>query len=166
MNTHDPRREGQPDNLRIQPDGRTINPYHIRVITALRQIMQKIDLHSRRLMKNHDTTIPQAVCLYHLYEKGVTTAALLSRQVHLSASTLVGVLDRLEEKKLISRSRDKDDRRSVMIDVTDKGREFVRETPYLLHNRFSQALSKLPLEEQQMIAAGLETLVQLFEEND
>lgn len=44
-------------------------------------------------------------------------------------STLVGEIDRLEEKELISRVRDKKDRRIIFIKLTQKGESFVIAAP-------------------------------------
>jgi len=134
------------------------------VILALRKIMQSLDAHSHQLLKGHDVTVPQVMCLYELFEKGATTVAVLAHNVHLSASTIVGVIDRLEEKKLVTRTRGHIDRRSVFVNITAKGRKFVTDTPNLLHNRLHDSLYKLDEKQQFIIADSLETLVQMLKE--
>ncbi len=137
--------------------------YEKRIIFALRKIMQSFDTHSRRLIKKYDITVPQVACLYELFEKGAITVAVLAKNIHLSASTTVGILDRLEEKKMIKRTRDNIDRRSVFIDITDKGREFVVTAPHLLHNRLHEMMENLAESEQIMIANALDMLVHLLD---
>lgn len=138
--------------------------YGKRIILALRHIMQQMDTHSRRLMKHYDITVAQIVCLYEIYEKGAHTLSLLSKNVHLSTSTLVGIIDRLEEKGLVKRTRDITDRRAIFIDITDKGREFVRTSPHLLHNRLDDKLKELSESEQVIIANSLDLLVDMLKE--
>lgn len=140
-----------------------LTAYHRRIVGSLRKIMQQMDTHSRRLIKEYDITVPQLVCLYEIYERGAVTLAVLSRRVHLSASTLVGVIDRLEEKKLVRRSRDVVDRRAVFIDITDEGRAFVQNSPHLLHNRLYESMQGLSESEQIVIANSLEMLVLMLE---
>lgn len=135
-----------------------------KIILALRKIMQHMDNHSRRLNKCYGLTVPQIICLYEIYEKGVVTLSLLSKNVHLSMSTLVGVIDRLEEKGLVKRMRDIKDRRIIFIDITDKGTEFVSSSPYLLHNRLNVNLQELTEIEQINLANSVDILVNVLNE--
>lgn len=137
-------------------------PYARRIVFALRKIMQQMDNHSRNLDKKHGITVPQLVCLYEIYEKGVMTLSVLSKLVHLSSSTLVGVIDRLEEKGLVSRSRDTEDRRVIFIEITDKGRQFVSTSPHLLHNQLDEQFKKISEAEQILIANSLDLLVEML----
>lgn len=139
--------------------------YEKRIILAMRRVMQEMDMHSKHLSKLYDITVPQVVCLYELFERGAMTLAVLSSRVHLSSSTLVGIMDRLEEKKFITRTRGSADRRSVFIDITEEGRKFVLKSPHLLHNRLHDSLKRLPESEQIIIANSLELLVQLLRED-
>lgn len=138
------------------------NPYAKRIMLALREVMQEMDNHSRRLMKNYDITIAQIISLYAIYEKGAMTLSVLSKHVHLTSSTLVGVIDRLEEKGFVKRTRDTEDRRAIFIDVTKKGREFVETSPHLLHNRLDDKLKSLSASEQIIIANSLDILVTML----
>jgi len=133
------------------------------IIKLFRKIMQSLDTHSRRLLKEYDLTIPQVMCLYEVFEKGAITVAVLAENIHLTPSTLIGILDRLEEKKFVKRVRDSADRRSVFINITAKGHKFVTDTPYLLHNRLHGDLNELPKERQITIAESLNSVLQLLE---
>ena len=133
-----------------------------RIIVALRKIMQSMDTHSRKLLKEYEITIPQVMCLYELFENSNVTLATLANNIHLTSSTLVGIVDRLEEKELVTRTRSNEDRRAVYIEITEKGKKFVSSTPHLLHNRLQQSIASLGNGEQLAIAQSLELLVQLL----
>ncbi len=132
------------------------------IILALRKIMQQMDYHSRRLNKCYGLTVPQIVCLYEIYENGRMTISALSKKIYLSMSTIVGVIDRLEEKQFVYRTRDIQDRRIIYIDITEKGKEFVSAAPYLLHNRLNDNLQVLTVEEQITLANSINLLVDLL----
>ncbi|QLZ67758.1 MarR family transcriptional regulator [Legionella sp. PC1000] len=132
------------------------------IILALRKIMQQMDYHSRRLNKCYGITVPQIVCLYEIYENGRVTISALSKKIYLSMSTIVGVIDRLEEKQFVNRTRDIHDRRIIYIDITGKGKEFVSAAPYLLHNRLNENLQVLTVEEQIALANSINLLVDLL----
>lgn len=134
------------------------------IILALRKIMQQMDYHSRRLNKCYGITVPQIICLYEIYENGIMTLSTLSKKVYLSMSTLVGVIDRLEEKEFVSRTRDVKDRRIIYLDITDKGKEFVCASPYLLHNRLNENLQVLTEENQIVLANSVDLLVNLLKD--
>lgn len=135
-----------------------------KIILSLRKIMQHMDYHSRRLNKCYGLTVPQIVCLYEIYENGVMTVSTLSKTVHLSMSTLVGIIDRLEEKGFVTRTRDIKDRRIIFIMVTEKGREFVVSSPYLLHNQLNDNLKQLSESEQINLAHTVDSLVNILKE--
>ncbi|WP_058534656.1 MarR family winged helix-turn-helix transcriptional regulator [Legionella saoudiensis] len=147
------------DKVTNQPDQRSKT-----IILAVRKIMQQMDYHSRKLNKHYGLTVPQVICLYEIYENGMMTISSLSKRVYCSMSTLVGVIDRLEEKNLVSRTRDLKDRRSIYINITPKGKEFVQEAPYLLHNRLNENLQALTEQEQHVIANSLDLLINLLRE--
>ncbi len=137
--------------------------YDKRIILAMRKLMQAVDMHSRRLIKLSDITVPQVVCLYELYENGAMTIAVIAKNIHLSPSTMVGIIDRLEEKQLVKRTRDTKDRRAVFVDITGKGKEFIQSTPHLLHNTLADRLNTLSEQEQIIIANSLDMLVHLVD---
>jgi DNA-binding MarR family transcriptional regulator len=81
----------------------------------------------------------------------------------MGASTINGVIDRLEKKGLIVRERDTQDRRKVFITVTEAGKMMSKSTPSLLQDRLSDSLRSLPELEQAAIALSLERVVSLME---
>jgi DNA-binding MarR family transcriptional regulator len=146
-----------------QTNGRRRAPdYEKRIVRALRQLTQELDAHSRHLLTGYDITMPQVLCLDELNEKGVMTVTVLAGAIRLSPSTTVGIIDRLEKKGWVKRTRDVIDRRSVFIDITDKGREFILKTPHLLHNKLHDNLKQLIEPEKIRIANALDLLLELM----
>ena len=120
-------------------------------------------MYSKKLASCYKITGPQLICLLTISEHQPITASKIAKQVHLSPSTVVGVLDRLEEKDLIGRERDKKDRRKVYIQLTDKGRELANCAPSPLQDKLAQALKSLSPLEQSTIALALEKIAVLME---
>ena len=137
--------------------------YDIRILKSLRRIMRAVDLHSRHLSIVYKITGPQLVCLMAIVDEGSATPSAIGRKVHLSPSTMVGILDRLEAKGLIRRERDSRDRRRVNVTATDKCREIVASAPSPLQDTLAKALRNLPDLEQTAIALSLERIVELME---
>ena len=162
MNTHTPP-GASPEGRHIATDK---HDYSKRIARAMRQMMQYLDTHSRQLLKNQDITVPQIMCLDELREQGVMTVAVLASAIHLSPSTTVGIIDRLEKKKLVKRTRSSVDRRSVFVEITEQGRNFVIAEPHLLHNRLHAAMQHLAKEEQAQIANALDRMMQLLKDKN
>ncbi|MGB3836476.1 MarR family winged helix-turn-helix transcriptional regulator [Castellaniella sp.] len=137
--------------------------YDLRILRALRRITRAVALHSRQLSACNHITGPQLVCLRTVLDKGPLTATAISREVHVSASTVVGILDRLEDKGLIVRERGRADRRIVFVSATDAGRQLAHDTPSPLQQKLAESLNALPELEQATITLSLERVVDLIE---
>lgn len=137
--------------------------YNLRILRALRRITRNVALHSKQLAAYSNITAPQLVCLLAVIESGPLTATAISREISVSPSTVVGILDRLEEKNLIRRERSREDRRTVFVTATDAGRQLAQEAPSPLQKTLADALGALPELEQATITLSLERIVDLME---
>lgn len=140
--------------------------YGFRILKALRRIIRAVDVHSHKLQRDFKVTAPQLICLYSLVQEEPMMLSTLAKRVSLGASTVNGIVDRLEVRGLVKRQRSDNDRRAVNIQVTDAGIELVRKAPSLLQDRLSAALRRLPELEQATIALSLERIVDLMEAGD
>jgi DNA-binding MarR family transcriptional regulator len=69
-----------------------------------------------------DLTVSQFHALLHLsFREEECKMSDLARLTHQSAATLTGVIDRLLEKQLVVRGRTEEDRRQVIVSITDRG---------------------------------------------
>jgi len=83
------------------------------------------------------------------------TATQLARESLLSSGAMTHRIDRLEERGLVERETDPDDRRGVLVRLTDEGRELVdKALEARLHLADAQIASLTP-EERQAISVGL-----------
>ena len=137
--------------------------YDLRVLQSLRRIIHSVDLHSRKLFMQHNITGPQLACLLAVSEHGQLTTSSLAREVHLSPSTIVGILDRLEQKALVVRHRSSQDRRVVSINITPAGHELADSAPSPLQEALFNSLRSLPEIEQASITLTLEKIVAMME---
>lgn len=137
-----------------------------RIINAIRQIIRAVDVDSRRLAAEHQVTGPQLLSLIAVVEDAPVTVTDIAEKVHVSPSTLVGVLDRLEGKGFVERHRDSEDRRLVYVTPTQAGRSLVSKTPYPLQYSLGRKLKQLPKRERERLAASVEHLVDLMGARD
>jgi DNA-binding MarR family transcriptional regulator len=137
--------------------------YEHRVLCALRRVIRAVDIYSRKLNVELGLTTPQLLCLYELAKSRSMTLTALAKQVNLSVSTVNGIIDRLEAKGYLTRTRLVEDRRKVALEITASGKEVVRRAPSLLQDKLSMSLSELPESKQKVIAESLERIVGLME---
>ncbi|NQU65927.1 MAG: MarR family transcriptional regulator [SAR324 cluster bacterium] len=137
--------------------------YDLQILQDLRRIMRAVDLYSRQLVKKYSITTPQLVCLLTIVEHNSITVTALANEIHLSSSTVVGVLDRIEDKGLITRKRDKKDRRVVKVSPTTKGKDYAKSAPSPLQDKLLNSLSSISSLEQAAISLSLSKIVELME---
>jgi DNA-binding MarR family transcriptional regulator len=150
--------------LSSEPSG--LARFDLRVFQSLRRIIRAIDLHSRRLVAQHNVTAPQLVCLLSVKEHAPVTPSAIAHHVHLSPSTVIGVLDRLEGKGLVRRERDRVDRRRVQVFLTEAGKAVAESAPSPLQDTLARGMEQLPEAEQATLAGSLERIVELMEVRD
>lgn len=141
----------------------SVQDYELRILRSLRRITRAIALHSRHLESCSHITAPQLVCLRIVIEAGPLTATAISKEMHVSPSTVVGILDRLEDKALIRRERGREDRRIVFITATPAGLALAQQAPLPLQQALSTGLASLPEIERVTITLALERIVALME---
>lgn len=141
----------------------TSTRYGLRVLQALRQIIRAVDLHSRQLLRQHKITGPQLVSLLTIAKYEPVTANVIAGHIHLSPSTVIGILDRLESKGLIRRDRDLKDRRLIQVTLTEAGKVLAINGPSPLQDTLAEAMGKLPEPELVVIAQSLERIVGLMQ---
>ena len=112
----------------------------------------------RPLLSDHDLTEQQWRVLRVLWSENKVTAADLSRQTLLSAPSLVGILDRLENKQLIARVRSTTDRREVYIVTTNQGRKLREKILPSVGQIHEEIRSRVSQEEWDVMVATLAKL--------
>ena len=136
------------------------------ILRSIRRIVRRLEAVSAELEASHNITIPQFLCLHAMAREGRLTQAELSREIRLSASTLVGVIDRLEAKGLATRQRDPEDRRRIYIVPTAAGLAIQQSAPEPLQLQLERGLDAMSEAERHVIAASLDRLVHLLEAQD
>lgn len=134
-----------------------------RVIAALRRIVRAIDLHSHHLADTFSVTGPQLLSLQELARLGQVPVGVLARNVHVSHPTMTGILDRLERRGLVLRTKDATDRRRVTVTVTEAGHELLAAAPSPLQDRFRSELAKLEDWEQTQMLATLQRIAAMMD---
>lgn len=133
------------------------------VLTALRRLIRATDLHSRHLEKTVGLTAPQLLLLQILRQRGQVTIGVLAGEMNLSQATVTTVMDRLEVRQLVTRTRSSEDKRKVFAAMTDAGEKLLINAPPLLQQNFIRQFQDLQNWEQAMILSSLQRVAQMMD---
>lgn len=97
----------------------------------------------------------QGLVLISLAEEDRTTSAHLGQRVQLDSATLTGIIDRLEKSGLLERQKNPDDRRAILICLTEKGRQTACEISGISETANREFLAGLSEDEERMLRALL-----------
>lgn len=139
---------------------------HQDVLIALRRIMRATDIHSHQLLRRTGLSAAQFHVLRAINETGTDSTGVIARRAGISQATLTTLLDRLESRSLVSRERHADDKRKVMVRLTEAGVQALAEAPALLQEHFIARFQALPEWEQHLILAGLHRVAEMMDAQD
>ncbi len=105
-----------------------------------------------------DLNFAELRILRMLHKDGSSPMNRLCQETMLSQPTITGVVDKLEERALVERVRNPEDRREVLIAITPKGKDALAKGE-VVHKRFvGRSLSALRGEELTHLASLLKRL--------
>jgi DNA-binding MarR family transcriptional regulator len=134
------------------------DPQITSVLVALRRVIRATDLHSHELVRTSGLTTPQLLLLQTIRDRGEVTVGEIADEMSLSQATVTSILDRMELRKFISRTRSGKDKRKVYIMLTRGGKEAIRNAPAPLQDSFVKQFKNLKDWEQNMIIAALQRI--------
>ena len=133
------------------------------VLIALRKIIQAIDLNSKKLVKQVGLTGPQLVILQEISRLGTVSVGEVAKNVSLSQGTVTGILERMEKRGLVFRQRSSQDKRRVMVNITETGKKLLINAPPIMQENFLEKFNQLQDWEKTMILSTLQRLVGMMD---
>ncbi|HFK5585284.1 TPA: MarR family winged helix-turn-helix transcriptional regulator [Elizabethkingia anophelis] len=111
----------------------------------------------RPLLDQLDITYPQYLVLLVLWEHQEQSVSQLGEKLYLDSGTLTPLLKRLEQKKLVTRSRSKEDERIVKIKLTSEGQSLQKNAASIPKQLFEDM--KIPEEELKQLKTTIEKIL-------
>lgn len=81
--------------------------------------------------------------LYILKKGGIVLPSQISSEMNISSARVAAILNNLENKGLVIRKIDKDDRRRILVDLTQKGTNLAEQYEQMVVNMTIQTLKLL-----------------------
>jgi DNA-binding MarR family transcriptional regulator len=144
-----------------------MSPDILHLLGALRRISQSLDTYSKTIEHDAGLTLPQLLLLEALRgEPEPPTAGRLAQRVSLSQGTVTSILDRLEARNLVRRTRADDDRRRVLVALTVRGRNLLQKAPPLMHAEFVQGFAALGSDDRDALLHAVDRVAALMRSTD
>jgi len=105
-------------------------PAEVRALDAFIKLVRAADSVSSRIHRHLDAaqlTASQFGVLEAVYHLGPLTQRDLAQKLLKSGGNMTLVIDNLEKRQLVKRDRQSDDRRCILVQLTEQGRTLIQE---------------------------------------
>lgn len=126
----------------------------------------KIERSIKQKQKNKNISYETYFCLLILKKGGLVKMSEIARDLRLSKQQATQMIDRLYQHGMIDRQDDPQDRRSILIGINDKGKQFLIDNPLDTSPLQEQIQTHLTADEQAEFNQAIETLLRLFRKWD
>lgn len=141
---------------------------YAKLLIDLRKIFRSINLENKKVEKKYGVSTPQILVLNFLNEQESfqSTSKQIKGLLNLNASTVTGIISRLEKKGFVARIPSKTDRRVVKITLTMAGIDLIKSLPRVLHEKLEDKLESLNDAQVEEIQKSINILVNLLNAED
>lgn len=135
------------------------------ILINIRKIIRSVNLEDKRIEKEYGISIPQLLCLNYLNEKTNFQASHkeIKDFLQLNASTVTGIIARLEKKGLLARLPKQNDKRVGLVTLTVQGAELLKNSPEPLHETLTLKLKSLPPEKLKELQQAFDQIINFLD---
>lgn len=156
--------------LKTAPSGPVVNepddPRVIGVVRNFRVAVRAVQAHSAWVERQCGLSAAQLWALWEVDRAPGMNVSEIARRLSIKPATASNLLDKIEGKGLLRRSRQGPDQRVVQLFVTDKGARLLATAPLPAQGALLDALTRLRGDELDELSKGLEALVDILHTKD
>jgi len=138
-------------------------PFLTRYSTSLWIRFLRVNIHTSKKLQEDleklDLTPPQFYVLATIGYLGGVPFGEIGAKMMVTVSNLTGIVDRLEEKGIVVRDRDKHDRRVIHVKLTEKGKKLYKVSITTFENSVSRLFSHINKSQQKELSTLLRNLL-------
>ena len=128
----------------------------IQLLVLFRRTKQRL----QAIAERHSLTFPQFIALSRVYRDGPMPMSDLTSRLGVTRGALTGLVDRLEEAGLMTRTPDEHDRRVTRLSLTPHARTIMATVEHDWRHEVQHWLSALDDETQNALSHGLNALLE------
>lgn len=133
------------------------------IASLIKEIYSKLNNSIREEFEILGFTVPQVLVISMLSRNGELKISDISDGMHITKGTVSGIIDRLENQKIVSRNRSQEDRRVVYVKLTDEGNNISKEFLNIIDSYFNIMFLDSTFEELKSIKDGLKLLKKIVD---
>jgi MarR family transcriptional regulator, organic hydroperoxide resistance regulator len=130
------------------------------VVNSLRRLFKAIHEYSKKIFKATGLSGPQVWALTILQSEPGLSHGELAERLFAHRSTVSGIVDRLEQRGVVTRTTDPEDRRGIRLTLTPLGKRVLRKSPPPVQLGLRRALERLPSPQLRRLRRMLQAVVQ------
>ncbi len=130
----------------------------LQILSPLHRASRQVALHLEGISGQHGVSPPEGHLLTYLASYAPAPIGDLGRIFGLKGSTLTSMLDRLEQRGLLLRRANPDDRRSLLLELTPEGESIAATLRREIESLEAEVLRQLPQRDLAGFRAVLDTL--------
>jgi DNA-binding MarR family transcriptional regulator len=111
-----------PGHDRVLPDSSPASP----AVTALSDLLNAAERFSSAVSRKYQLGPAEDLAMRSLASSGSMTAGALATATRLNSSSVTSLIDRLERLEFVRRRAHPDDRRRVVVEITETGHDALR----------------------------------------
>ena len=133
------------------------------ILFSIRRLIQAEEGCNKHLEENYGISASQFLCILALYENGPLPPSQIAKRILVNSSSLTRMIDHLEQKNLVERSRISGDRRIVTISLTEGGKNLAEKAASDMNQAFMMVLCHLNGNEVEQIVRAMKWLTDLIQ---
>jgi DNA-binding MarR family transcriptional regulator len=130
-----------------------------RIVELDRQVHRHLRGHSFRAWMELNLTIPQLKSLFFISNRPGTTPGRLAEALGVTPPNVTGILDRLVDQGLLIRQTSPEDRRVLVMQLTEQGETILSDLRERRMSTMREILTRLGKKELSCLLKGLSALV-------
>ncbi len=138
----------------------------IEVARLFQEVMNLFRLNMKKIIEETGMSAPQGMVVRLLHKNKKMKVTELSKNLHLSNSTVSGIIDKLEEHEVVIRERSTDDKRVVYVRISPKFEDIHKDFHKKIEKNIESILNQGSQEDLNKISEGLIIFKKLLSEHN
>ncbi|MCP6727814.1 MULTISPECIES: MarR family winged helix-turn-helix transcriptional regulator [Metallosphaera] len=129
----------------------------VEVLVRISRVYRAVKREFNRRLESHGLNYIDFLILMTVKESP-KSMVYLAKEVLMTQAGITAAIDRLEEKGLVKRERDREDRRIINVQITESGVRATEEAMQVYEEMASELMKDLGIEEKEKLIALLDIL--------
>ena len=119
-----------------------------------------------RIWTKTELTMPQIKIMFVLAHKGELNVSSIAQSLGVRVPNVTFIVDHLVEQKLVTRRRNRSDRRQVIIALTSKAQQLIDRFSRAKLESFQKALTRMSKQDKEALWQGIQALEKACSEEE